>query len=233
MKLTPYTKIDELLTAKRIKVYTYQNINVLSKLAESGYITGEHDFSLSRFDDGEEGYKMADFFGPPYIWMQNQMKKRLKNYTGELPVWCWTESRGNINVVKRFGEDQVRIVANIPVSRCLISDFDLYEAGPMNKMYFSYNTRKMEQQFEEVNLKEYEKDKKVKLKYKFEPTQEELEKGWELIFNLSKHVGTSKFREYVGIENEGRYLQVCVDRIYEDEIEQIKIYDNFPKKKLS
>ena len=220
-----------MLTAKRIKLFTYQNINVLSKLAETGYITGEHDFSLSRMDD-DEGFPTKDFFSPPYLWMQKQMGKRLKEYTGDLPVWCYTESRGNINVSKRFGNDQIKITANVPISRCLISDLDMYECGLLNKMYFSYNTRKMEQQFEQLNLEEYKKDKKVKLRYKFEPTQEDLEKGWELIFNLSKHIGTHKFREYLGIDDKGRYLQVCVDRIYEDEIEHIKIYDNFPKKKL-
>ena len=220
-----------MLTAKRIKLYTYQNINVLSHLAEHGYITGEHQFSLSRMDD-DDGFPTKDFFAPPYLWMQKQMQKCLKQYSGDLPVWCYTESRGNINVSKSFGEDQIKITANVPLSRCLISDLDLYEAGVLNKMYFSLNVRKMEEQFEEINLDEYNRDKKVKLKYKFEPTQEELEKGWELIFNLSKYVGTKKFREFVGIDDTGRWLQVCVDRIYQDDIEHIKIYDKFPKKKL-
>ena len=153
------------------------------------------------------------------------MAKRITNYSGDLPVWAWLEPRGNINVRKRFGDDQVKITANVPLSRCLLSDFDLYEAGPMNRSYLSKNLRKMKDQYEQINEEEYHKDHKVGLKYKFEPTQEELEKSWELIFELSKYIGTRSFREYLGIGEDGRYMQACVDRIYQEEIEHIKIYD--------
>lgn len=228
MRITDYKKIHHLLTAKKIKLYTYQNINTLSSLEQTGYITGEHGYSYSI--NGDEFDKAL--FNPPYEWMRRQMKKRINNFSGDLPVWGWVESRGNIDVSKKFGDNQVKITAIVPLSRCLISDFDLYEAGPMNKTYFSHSVRKMEEQFTQVNEEEYKKDHKVGFKYKFEPEQEELEKSWELIFDLSRYVGTKSFREYLGIENQGRYLQVCIDRIYQNEIEHIKVYDNVREKKV-
>lgn len=210
-----------------MKIYTYQNISILADLEKNDFITGEHKHSYSRTGDDID----KQFFGKPYAWMQNQMSKRIKDYSGDLPIWAWTETRGNIDVYKRFGDNQVKITAIVPLSRCLISDFDLYEAGPMNKCYFSTNTRKMEDQYTCINEDEYHADRKIPLKYKFEPTDAELEKSWEMIFDLTKYPGTRSFRKFLGIEAEGRYLQVCVDRIYQEEIEHIKVYDNIREKK--
>ena len=106
MRITSYTKIDELLTAKKIKVYTYQNIAVLTDLEKTGYITGEHKHSYAIAGDDID----RSLFEKPYRWMQNQMKKRIKNFSGDLPIWAWLEPRGNINVTKKFGEDQVENV---------------------------------------------------------------------------------------------------------------------------
>lgn len=231
MKITTYQRIQQLLNSDKIKVYTYQNIKVLSHLAEHGYITGEHNYSYAKRKDEKRFPGEREFFEKPYIWMQKQMKKRIKKYSGDLPIWGWVESRGAINVYKRFGDNQVKITANIPLSRCLISDFDLYEGGPMNKSYYSTDIKKMEAQYTQINEEEYDKNHKVGIKYAFEPTESQLEKSWEMIFDLSKNWGTKEARKFLGIDSKGRYLQVCVDRIYQNEIEHIKVYDNIVEKK--
>lgn len=154
--------------------------------------------------------------------MQEQMQKRINNYSGDLPIWAWQRYPNNVKVKKRFGENQVKITALAPLERCLISDFDLYEYGVLNKGYLSYDVEKMKDQFKCTNLRAYNKNKGTRLEYKFNPTQKELESGWELIFNLKKP--PIKFENYIINNKQGRYLQICVDRIYQNEIKKIKIY---------
>ena len=212
MKPMKHTKLKDLLTRKSLRVYTYQHINVLEGLLKKGYITGDHNFSYSEDDE------VKDLFKEPYAWMRKQMKERIIGHSGEMPVWAYPINPKTKNIKKSFGFQQIQIIAKVPRSRCLVSYFDLWEYGPLNKGLLSHNIQKMEDFYTPIN--EHEKGKP--LEYKYKPAQKELEKGWEMIFDLDC-CKDKDFAKQFGLRKKKLYLQVCVDRIYLSEISNIKI----------
>ena len=144
-----------------------------------------------------------------YEWMHQQMNNRIKDYSGELPIWAWTEPAKTSDVTERFGDDQIRITANVPLSRCLLSDFDLWHII-LNNGYFAPTVKEME---------DWSNDK-------LELTKPMLHKSWNEIFELGIDNTQKERNEYLGISSKGREIQICVDKIYVDEIENIKIYTN-------
>lgn len=63
-----------------------------------------------------------DGFQIPYGWMINQLENNVVNYPNEQhPIWLWL--RDNDIYRKSLSNDYMIIYAQIPLERCLVSDF--------------------------------------------------------------------------------------------------------------
>lgn len=202
MKVTPQEQLRRIIRSKdpTIKIYTFQHIDVLKVLEKEGVFYPKERNIFKNPDDRK-------WFGSSYNWMKNQMNQRLDNYSGETPIWGWIEQPGNISVRKSFGANQVRLTANVDRNRVLLSDFDLWHAV-LNNYYLSLTSAEEER---------IDSGKVV-------VSQEDKEKRWEYIFDLTKP--PQRIMDYVfGQPYSGRMVQACIDGLKLSEIENIKVYD--------
>jgi hypothetical protein len=90
--------------------WTLQTKKVWEYAKQQGYLVGNQDYAM---------------FPEAYIWMIEQMKKRLPNYQGEYPVWLWIE-KPDMRQAGHFrgGTKCVRLKVELDDQNVLISDFD-------------------------------------------------------------------------------------------------------------
>lgn len=134
--------------------YTIQTIEAWNEAQRLGYLEGKKEYILDECTFS-------------YVWIVNQMKKKLSLYNGEFPVWLWVEKPD----LRRSGflssnESGVLLEIHIPDERVLLSDFELWHCVLCND-YVIENE-------EEIEL--------IKAG-KFFLTKEE---SWERIFNVTK-----------------------------------------------
>ncbi|MGO4548882.1 DUF3841 domain-containing protein [Paenibacillus sp. 2TAB23] len=60
------------------RYWTNQTIEAWEKAIKVGYLVGNPDFVWAEMLEN-------------YHWMMEHMKKRLSYYSGEYPIWLWTE----------------------------------------------------------------------------------------------------------------------------------------------
>jgi hypothetical protein len=93
----------------------------------------------------ERGYLVGDpkyiweGFIEPYHWMMEQMKKRIKGYQGEYPVWVWIKKpdlRRTAHLPPKT--EGVRLKIEKPDDQVLLSDFDAWHFV-LNNSFFSLN----------------------------------------------------------------------------------------------
>jgi hypothetical protein len=200
MKITPYTTINDLLKAKgnrRVTIHTYQHIDALKALTSKGFISGNHAFSLS---------KEWPEFKRHYDWIRKQMKEKLGNHTGDYPVWAWLENPGKIDVVKSYGNDMVKLTAEVPLERLLLTDFDTWSAI-LNNCWMTKDIPSLEKWF----------DDELKV------SKKEIEDSWQMVFDFSYDETDKIFNEYHGVNGKGRLIQLVIDRLYLSEITSIQI----------
>ncbi|GAB6991809.1 DUF3841 domain-containing protein [Paenibacillus pini] len=96
------------------RYWTNQTIEAWEQARENGYLIGNSDFIW------EEIRK-------EYHWMMRQMKKRMTQYSGEFPIWLWTE-KPDLRRVGHFngGTHAVSLEIEIPNEQVLLSDFDAW-----------------------------------------------------------------------------------------------------------
>jgi hypothetical protein len=138
-------------------------------------------------------------FGPAYAFMMQQMEKRVKNFSGEHPIWAWNNKPDlRSNEWKNWSNGPWLLFSfEVPDSRVMLSNFGLYHTILMDG---------------NLSLTEAE-DKKLDKK---KLSRIEKEKTWEKIFDLS--LPTNKIQErWIG-KKSSQELQACVDNIYISEI---------------
>jgi len=96
------------------RYYTIQKIEAWEEAQQKGYL------------EGNKNYVYEEFL-KAYLWMMNQMRKKLSLYNGEYPVWLWLERPdlrcgGYLNP----GEKGVLLEIYIDEERVLLSDFYLW-----------------------------------------------------------------------------------------------------------
>ena len=122
---------------------------------------------------GNPNFIWSDFIGA-YHWMMKKMSEYIPNYKGEYPVWLWTEKpdlrrKGALN----RGEEGILLKIDIEESRVLHSDFEAWHFV-LNKHYF--------------DLEQIEEDNR-------EFDQSEIEKSWEMIFDINSLNGHPNWGE--------------------------------------
>lgn len=111
---------------------------------------------------GNKEYIWPEFI-EAYHWLMGKMSEKIPNYQSEYPVWLWKNrpdlrKSGHLN----RGEQGVLLKINIAENRILLSDFQAWHIVLM-KSYF--------------DLEETEKDDSSL-------SEDEIEKSWELIFDV-------------------------------------------------
>lgn len=185
---------------QNITVYTFQHADTLPLLVKRGYLTGNEEFILPIAEKWT-------FLLKPYEWMRKQMTKRIKSHSKEWPIWARIESPPhNLLAKARYGDSQILIKASVPLSRCLLSDFNLWEMV-MNHFYLADSVREAKDHL----------DDKIKI------PKRKIESSWRKIFDIGKPKNMALGKYIIGDDIvKGRHIQVCIDRIYLDEIIYIK-----------
>lgn len=75
---------------------------------------------------GDVAYVWEDFLSP-YLWMMDQMKKRINFYTGEYPVWLWVK-RPDLRCSGHLerGTQGILLEVELNPEKILLSDFDAW-----------------------------------------------------------------------------------------------------------
>ena len=141
-----------------------------------------------------------DFFAEPYAWMREQMALRIENFSGDYPVWAWLKRPSTKPKPKKYKgtDEKYRIIAKVPMKRLLINDYEQWHF-PLNRGPIC-------------------------------PTEEEydafdgdIKATWPRIFDFDRPK-TKKEIAWCGDPSK-MILQVCADRIYENEIISVRIFD--------
>ncbi|MDQ1146528.1 hypothetical protein QE429_003355 [Bacillus sp. SORGH_AS 510] len=104
--------------------WTIQTIDAWENAKQLGFLSGDPNKIWPEFSDA-------------YNWMMQQMKKKIPKYTGEYPIWLWTEKPdlrryGHLNK----GERGVLLKVEIEDSRLLLSDFMAWHSVIYNTYFF-------------------------------------------------------------------------------------------------
>lgn len=111
------------------------------------------------------GYMMGNpdyyMFPEEYLWMVNQMEKRLPNYDGSPPIWLWTHKIDLRTSRCEFakGQKYVRLTLDLDPADVLISNFEGWN-NALNNGFCGL----------------------VESDWDYDHTQEDIEKSWENIF---------------------------------------------------
>ena len=90
---------------------------------------------------GNPDFLCYEHFADAYEWMKKQMQERLPGYSGEQPVWLWTE-KPDLRSTKyaESGSEIVRLTIELPSEKVLLSDFDGWHMV-LNDTFFSFNQK--------------------------------------------------------------------------------------------
>lgn len=96
------------------RYWTNQTVEAWEHALKHGYLVGSAEF-------------VWDEMLQDYHWMMHQMKKRLSNYSGDYPIWLWTE-KPDLRRGGHFekGTHAVSLEVELPVEHVLLSDFDAW-----------------------------------------------------------------------------------------------------------
>lgn len=96
-----------------MKFYTLQNLKAWNQAKLKGYL------------EGNKEYADEEFFSKSYLWMMEQMSKRLKHYNEEYPIWLWVDP-SNINCVELLQDEWVILEVNLSNEQVLLSNFEAW-----------------------------------------------------------------------------------------------------------
>jgi hypothetical protein len=172
-----------------IKLYSVQSDYSLKKLKRLGYLSGG-----TRYNCCLETTEEKNYFRPAYNWMRKQMKARIKDFSGDYPLWAWTKKSDTKYAFETDyrieNPNEYLITIKVPKNCILISNFLAWHAVLNNDhIYLDFDGS---------------------FGY---PTKKEIIESWAKIFDIKD--------EYI-IKNYNDELQVCVDRVFENEIIKIE-----------
>lgn len=197
-KPLPQSRIRELVDAdpeSLIRIYSYQCVDGWEAAQSRGYLTGSH------------GHNLDDFWDHSYEWMREAMRKRIPDFSGDLPVWAWPKRSSN---KKLFKDPYVRITALVPRKRILASCYDMWHIH-LNNGFIATSDAESE-------------DYESRWPERVEPGSDPIhtvwtQKNWDIVFDIRES------RSGYMLENYGflSRIQLCVDRIYLNEVVDVRI----------
>jgi hypothetical protein len=174
-----------------VRVYSFQSIAARDAAEAKGFWAGD-----AAFIDPD--------FRTPYAWMIEQMQIRIPGFSGDYPIWAYLR-RPNMRQ-RRYDEDAVLVVADVPRKRMLLSDYD----GWHNPLYFWYwaSTQEEMDRLEAAGLQTFGCERDI---------TPEMKKSWEAIFDLSERTDP----DVIAYNGRLDTVQATIDRIYTHEIVRI------------
>lgn len=139
-------------------------------------------------------------FPKPYAWMREQMALRIPDFSGDYPVWAWLKRPSAKPKDRKYRgtKERYRFTALVPRSRILLSDYELWHS-PLNQF--------------PITLTEASFDA--------EEGEDNPQATWERIFEFPDSLPPDQ-RDWLGDCSRPR-VQVCIDRIYVDEVVGIRV----------
>jgi hypothetical protein len=114
MKSTNKMRLRERMKSGTIRLYTYHDDIMIDLLNKNGVIYGDRN------------HIMEEFYLDAYTWMNEQMIKHVPDHSGNFPIWAYV-NRPNLRKQSPVRENfTVRITADVPVERVLISNFEMW-----------------------------------------------------------------------------------------------------------
>lgn len=170
-----------------MRFWSMQTLEAWEVAQKRGYLEGSSDHAM---------------FPEQYLWMIEQMKKRLPNYEGEYPVWLWLE-KPDMRSTSHFpgGTHCVRLTIELDEADVLVSDMHRWHLVLSNT--FCSDSEKEDDDFNNGLI---------------DITKEE---SWERIFDFSRDVDA----EWTG---DGEWKQGTTGRIY---LEKVKKVEHFVARK--
>lgn len=120
-----------------VRVWTAQHRDALSAARQTGWLSGNHEFSFGRYTDAR-GPTDDPEHPSPYDWMRQQMAELMPSFSGDYPVWGWLKRPSTRPSIwgQGAGQATVLVSALVPRRRILLSDFDDWHAV-LNDWYLS------------------------------------------------------------------------------------------------
>jgi hypothetical protein len=89
--------------------WTLQKEEIWDQSKQQGYLEGKQQYAM---------------YPTEYLWMMEQMKNRIPNYSGEYPIWLWIK-KPDMRSTSHFGSYTkcVRITVELEPADVLVSDF--------------------------------------------------------------------------------------------------------------
>lgn len=190
-----------------VRIYSYQTSHILNGWEEKGFISGAPEF-------GDNG-RLASYgeeWERPYSWMHSMMAERITDFSGDYPVWAWPVRQSERGSGKYRKKETHRIIALVPRKRILFSDYECWHSI-LNGVEVCHS----EAEWNEFNKRwpyhysDYPAEKQ-------ESYFEAIQKTWPRILDV-KWVTDPNQVKWAGQNN---MIQLCVDRIYANEIQEIR-----------
>ncbi len=182
-----------------VRIYTYQGPEVLDPMSARGFLTGH-----------AETIESDPHWAASYRWMRDRMAERIPDHSGDYPVWAWLKRKTARSKHWRDRSDTVRITAEVPKCRILLSNFELWHSVLNNHLCADTE-------------EEWDADP--------DPSPETLHASWLRIFDFEPRPDPASIPWLGWPDN--LTVQACVDRIYENEIVTIRKLDSSPLFKYS
>jgi len=168
-----------------VRVYTWQHVDGWEASKERGHLTGSHG------RPHEE-----DLWDGPYEWMRSAMAERIPGFSGDLPVWTWLKRENPRRA--HWIRDRVRIIADVPRGRMLLSDYELWHL-PLNRGAICLTPEEDEA-------------------YPHDTAGDAIMDTWHHVLDIVG--GPHRTRDWLGVPDT---IQACVDRIGIDEIVSVRM----------
>jgi hypothetical protein len=176
-----------------VRVYTFQAAGAVEAASRRGYWTGDPGFA-------QEGYPEA------YAWMVRQMAARIPGFSGDYPMWAYLR-RPNMRHHEYDATPSFLVVADVPRSRMLLSDYDRWHE-PLNVSYLTDTEAEMVA-LEDAGLQTYAATRVA---------TPEMQATWEGVFDLSTEGWSPEKLAYWKRPNR---IQASIDRIHPHEVVRI------------
>jgi len=116
-------------------LYTFQPAEAIKAAKKMGYLTCYEEYARDAWNVCDNDDFWETQFKRPYEFMRKQMRKRLKNYSGEYPIWAYVD-KPDLRCYRRdYKQNTLYLVLDIPDERVLLSCFDGWH-WVLNNSYF-------------------------------------------------------------------------------------------------
>lgn len=185
-----------------IRIWSIQDLAAQAAAEVRGYWSIDEGWYESQGLD-EYGHPNALHL-PQYGYMREVMTERVPGYTGDYPIWGWLQ-RPNMRRWAYLGHDTVMLVADVPRSRMVISDYDVWHT-PLN-YGFCADTEAEDYGFDDLYPGMAHQGR----------ITPEMRATWSRVFDLGPFTDPA----ILAWRGQSDRWQACIDRVYPSEVVRV------------